>query len=29
MGVRKWWTTSLDKEEWKRLLAEARTLDEL
>jgi hypothetical protein len=22
MGIRKWWTTPLDKEEWDRLLAE-------
>jgi hypothetical protein len=29
MGIRRWRTTTLDEEEWKRLLAEARILEEL
>jgi hypothetical protein len=27
--IRRWWTRSLDKGEWRRLLKEAKTLKEL
>jgi hypothetical protein len=29
LGLRAWWTTAMNREEWRKLLKEARTLYEL
>jgi hypothetical protein len=29
LGIRSWWSTAINREEWRRLLREARTLTEL
>jgi hypothetical protein len=29
LGVRSWWSAAMNREEWRRLLREARTLKEL
>jgi hypothetical protein len=29
LGIRSWWSTAMNRGEWRRLLREARTLTEL
>jgi hypothetical protein len=29
LGIRSWWSAAMNREEWRRLLREARTLKEL